>query len=232
MLLTDNAIIKFDFSAFLMIIYRYMELSISVEPYLNGDKKILKKYLDDIVKLRDKLPLSVHYDCFEYRPEIIELLGSYAGKIAVHLHSMLPDIRVAGTQIAKFPFASVSAHAENQYIVYVMNITNTRYSGGIVFELDTTNIDGYGEIIRKCGYATVMTVVAGASGRPFDKTALSKVAQIKKINPRIKIIIDGGINHDTIDELANYPIDIAVVGSYAKKCYESGDLLAGLKKLL
>jgi pentose-5-phosphate-3-epimerase len=210
-----------------------MELSISVEPYLNGSRAALKKYLDRITALKGELPISVHYDCFEYKPEIIELIGGYTDKIAVHLHSMLPDIRVAAAQIAKFPFASVSVHNDNQYIVYLMNITNTIYSDmGVVFDLPTENIAESAEIIKRYGFATVMTVVAGASGRPFDKTALKKIEMIKKINPDIKIIIDGGINYDTIGFLKGKPVDIAVVGSYAKKCYEAGDLRGGLKKLL
>lgn len=210
-----------------------MELSISVEPYLNGDRAVLKKYLDDITALKDKLPISIHYDCFEYKPEIIELIGSYADKIAVHLHSMLPDIRVAAAQISKFPFASASAHNDNQYIVYLMDITNTIYSaGGIVFDLPAENIAESAKIIKQCGFATIMTVNAGASGRPFDKTALKKIEAVKKINPGIKIIIDGGINYDTIAFLKGKSVDIAVVGSYAKKCYEAGGLPSGLKKLL
>jgi ribulose-phosphate 3-epimerase len=209
-----------------------MEISISIEPYLSGDKKVLKKYLDDIVALKGQLPVSIHYDCFEYKPEIIKLVGEYTGNITVHLHSMLPDIKVALPEISEYPFASVSVHNDNQYIVYVTNIINTRYSKGVVFDLPVFDIDGNADIIRKCEYATVMTVTAGASGRPFDSSALSKIERIKKINPKIKIIIDGGINVQTVGALAGKNADIFVVGSYAKRCYENGELLDGLKKLL
>jgi pentose-5-phosphate-3-epimerase len=112
-----------------------------------------------------------------------------------------------------------------------MNITNTRYSKGIVFDLPVWKIGDYADIIKKCEYATVMTVNSGGSGRPFDSLALDKIEKIKAINPNIKIIIDGGVNAETVELLRGKPIDIAVVGSYAKKCYEAGDLANGLSKL-
>jgi len=210
-----------------------MEVSISIEPYLNGPRSALTAYLSAIVALRDKLPISVHYDCFEYRPEIIDLLGGYADKIPVHLHSMLPQIDTAIKEIIKYPFASVSVHCDNPHIVFVMNITNTISCGrGVVFELPVTNIADYANIIKQCTHATVMTVVAGASGRPFHGSAMEKTHKIRAINPNIKITIDGGVNLDTIKTVSQYPVDTVVVGSYAKKCYENGELLDGLKKLI
>ncbi|MDR1917551.1 MAG: hypothetical protein LBQ05_01030, partial [Christensenellaceae bacterium] len=201
-----------------------MEISISVEPYLNGDTKILRQYLDDIVALKGRVPISVHYDCFVYKPNILNLIGEYADKIAVHLHSMLPDINSAIGEIAKYNFASVSVHSDNQHIVYVMNIETTIYSKGIVIDLPVTDIDAHADIIKQCKYATVMTVMSGGSGRPFDISALNKIDKIRAINPNIKIIIDGGVNEDTVNFVKEKSVEIAVVGSYAKKCYEAGDL--------
>jgi ribulose-phosphate 3-epimerase len=208
-----------------------MEISISIEPFLKGKKTLLRKYLDEIVRLAKTLPLSVHFDFFDYRPDILRLVGGYTDKIAVHLHSMLPDIKLAMPDIVKHNFASVSIHNDKpQHIVFVMNITNTIC--GIVFDLPVLNIDDYADEIKKCAYATVMTVTAGASGRPFDGTALDKIAKIRAINPNIKIIVDGGVNDQTVAAVRAAGSDIAVVGSYAGRCYAAGDFEGGIKKLL
>jgi pentose-5-phosphate-3-epimerase len=209
-----------------------MEISISIEPYLNGSKEKLRQYLDDITALKKYLPVSVHYDCFTYQPDILKLVGAYTDKIAVHLHSMLANIDKVIGEISKYNFASVSVHSDNQYIVYLMNIGITTYSKGIVIDLSFTDIDGVADIIKKCEYATVMTVMSGGSGRPFDKSALGKIDKIRAINPDIKIIIDGGVNENTVNFVKEKSAEIAVAGSYAQKCYEAGNLRNGLIKLL
>jgi ribulose-phosphate 3-epimerase len=207
-----------------------MEISISVEPFLAGDKAVLRKYLDDIVSLSKSLPLSVHFDFFEYKKDILAFVGGYADKIAVHLHSMVDNADELVADCRLYNFVSVSIHADKtQYIVFPTDITITKY--GIVVDLDV-GVEQYANVIKHAAYATVMTVQSGGSGRPFDAAALSKVGEIRKINPNIKIIVDGGVNNVTIAAVKKTGADIAVIGSYAKKCYEAGDLEGGIRNLL
>ena len=170
------------------------EVSVSIEPFLKGDKAVLKKYIGDIVALAGKLPVSLHYDYFEKDEKVFRLVGQYRDKIQVFVHST-----VIGTT-----------------------------TDGIMVDLDE-KVDN---IARDTKYAIVMTVKCGASGQSFNASALPKIAEIKKINPKIKVIVDGGVNESNVKSVWNAGADIVVVGSYAKKCWEMGDFEGGVKRLL
>ena len=72
----------------------------------------------------------------------------------------------------------------------------------------------------------VMSVQAGASGRPSDiPAALEKV----KLLPGKKIILDGGINLDNIKQVKDAGVDVAVVGA---ALYNAPDREKMLAKLL
>ena len=46
---------------------------------------------------------------------------------------------------------------------------------------------------------------------------MKKIKQIKKINPRIKIIVDGGMNPKTIQKAVKAGANLFVSGSYVTK---------------
>jgi ribulose-phosphate 3-epimerase len=98
----------------------------------------------------------------------------------------------------------------------------------IVYNLE----DEVGQEAKNYPSAIVMTVIFGTSGNPFVPEVLCKVDQLKKINPDIFVTADGGVNEKTVAEVKKHPVDAVVVGSYAKKCWEAGELLEGLAKLI
>ena len=59
-----------------------------------------------------------------------------------------------------------------------------------------------------------------------------KMREIRMINPSVIVIIDGGVNENNIKMIQKEGIDVAVVGSYAKKCYETGEFEQGINRLL
>jgi len=63
----------------------------------------------------------------------------------------------------------------------------------------------------------VLTVHPGFYGAKYLKSNLKKVTQIKKINPKVKIIVDGGMHPNTIGGAANAGADFFVSGSYTTK---------------
>ena len=66
-------------------------------------------------------------------------------------------------------------------------------------------------------YVLVLTVHPGFYGSKFLSAPLKKIKQIKKINPKVKVIVDGGISPKTIKKAAKAGADYFVSGSYTTK---------------
>lgn len=63
----------------------------------------------------------------------------------------------------------------------------------------------------------ILTVQPGFYGAKFLPSSLKKIKQIKQINPRIKVIVDGGINPETIKKAAAAGADFFVSGTFTTK---------------
>lgn len=63
----------------------------------------------------------------------------------------------------------------------------------------------------------LMTVNPGSYGAKFLPYTLKKISEIKKVNSKIKVQVDGGINDKTILIARDFEIDSFVSGSYLQK---------------
>ncbi len=63
----------------------------------------------------------------------------------------------------------------------------------------------------------VLTVHPGYYGAKFLSAPLKKIKQIKKINPRIEVIVDGGMNPLTIKSAVKAGADAVVSGGFITK---------------
>ncbi len=63
-------------------------------------------------------------------------------------------------------------------------------------------------------YVLILTVHPGFYGNKYLTSELKKIKQIKKINPNIKVIVDGGMNPKTIRGAQRAGADLFVSGSY------------------
>ena len=90
----------------------------------------------------------------------------------------------------------------------------------------------YEDLIRAANYVIIMTVKCGKSGQVLQASALELIPQVRRLNPDVIIIVDGGVNENNINLLKTAGVDVAVVGNYAKKCYENGNLAIGINRLL
>ncbi|MBI2665112.1 ribulose-phosphate 3-epimerase [Candidatus Woesearchaeota archaeon] len=95
-----------------------------------------------------------------------------------------------------------------------------------------TGIDqlrGYLEIID---YLLILTVHPGYYGAPFLPEQLKKISKIKKLNSKIKIIVDGGINLQTIKDAKKGGADYFVSGSFVSKSIDPKKSINELKVIL
>jgi len=99
----------------------------------------------------------------------------------------------------------------NTYFKFCKN-NNLKVAFAIKPETKIKMIQPY---LKKINYLLILTVHPGFYGAKFLPQQLKKIKQAKIINPKIKIIIDGGINPQTIKKakLADHFIS----GSYTTK---------------
>ncbi|MBO4823017.1 MAG: hypothetical protein J5580_00370 [Clostridia bacterium] len=204
-----------------------MQIAISIEPYLGVEKTKLTQYIDNIVQLSRDFKLRgdqvvLHFDYFKSNPEVFRLVQGYANQIDIDLHLM----QEPAPSFDGFRSVAFDVMAGLQML---SEIPLSRR--GLVLDLDCDWRE-YVDLVQSVSYIIVMTVKCGKSGQTFQPAALTVIPQIRALNPRATIIIDGGVNENNIDLLKNAGVDVVVVGNYAKKCYENGDLAIGINRLL
>lgn len=193
-----------------------MQISVSIEPYLGVDISLLTQYLDEIVQVGANNPqVSLHFDYFIDDPKRYRLVQSYATKIPTDLHLMShPCLDTTGFRIVARDAKELTADTT-----------------GLVLDLGC-DFDQMTELIKHYSQIVLMAVKCGKSGQAFHPEVLDLVPKIREINPQAVITIDGGVNENNIALIKKAGIDCVVVGSYAKKYYENGELAKGLNRLL
>lgn len=204
-----------------------MQVAISIEPYLVVGKSKLIQYIENIVRLSRDFKtqgdqIVLHFDYFKSNPEVFRLVQSYANQIDIDLHLM----QEPAPSFDGFRSVAFDVMAGLQMLSEV-----PLSQRGLVLDLGC-DWRKYADLVQSASYIIVMTVKCGKSGQTFQAAALASIPQIRALNPKATIIVDGGVNESNIDLLKKAGVDVAVVGNYAKKCYENGNLSIGINRLL
>ncbi len=85
--------------------------------------------------------------------------------------------------------------------------------------LPETNVTHLKEHLPYMDYVLVLTVHPGFYGSKYLRSELLKIRPIKKVNPKVKVIVDGGMNPETIKEAKRAGADLFVSGSYLTNNY-------------
>lgn len=80
-----------------------------------------------------------------------------------------------------------------------------------------TKVSKIKKYLKEVDYVLILTVHPGFYGSMYLNYPLKKIKEIKKLNPKVKVIVDGGINLSTIKEAVKVGADHIVVGSYLAK---------------
>ena len=83
--------------------------------------------------------------------------------------------------------------------------------------LPKTKISSIKKYLINLDYLLILTVQPGFYGSKFLKSNLNKIKQAKKINPNLQVIVDGGINPETIKLALLAGANYFVSGSYITK---------------
>lgn len=98
--------------------------------------------------------------------------------------------------------------------ISLMRKNEKKISMAILPETEINSIEKY---LKELDYLLILTVQPGFYGSKFLESNLNKVKQAKKINPNLQVIIDGGMNPETIKLAALSGADNFISGSYVTK---------------
>ena len=77
-----------------------------------------------------------------------------------------------------------------------------------------TKVDRIKKHLKDIDYVLILTVHPGFYGAKYLSYPLKKIREIKQINPRVKVIVDGGMNPQTVKEAAKAGADLVISGSF------------------
>lgn len=80
-----------------------------------------------------------------------------------------------------------------------------------------TKVSSLKKYLKDIDYVLILTVHPGFYGGKYLKYPLKKIKEIKNINPKVKVIVDGGMNPTTVKDAVRAGADYIVVGSYLAK---------------
>ena len=95
-----------------------------------------------------------------------------------------------------------------------------------------TPINKLSDYIEQLDQVLIMTVNPGFYGSPFIPEIVNKIAELRKIAPKLDIEVDGGITDKTIDIVNKAGANLFVSGSYILKSKNVKLAFENLKKLL
>lgn len=86
--------------------------------------------------------------------------------------------------------------------------------------------------LKEINYVLILTVEPGFYGSKYLKKPLSKIKEIKRINFKVKIIIDGGMNPVAVKDVVEAGADIIVCGSYLAKADDARKAMEEMRRSL
>lgn len=145
------------------------------------------------------------------------LLKTLETKLPIDVHLMVtnPADHIDAVRKANGRVEAVSFHIETDGdpAEIVRKIKAYGLRAGIAIKAETS-VESLDRVINEVDYVILMTIVTGFSGNPFLSEPLEKIAWIKEKNPNAQIIIDGGVDNRTIEQIKSAGTDTVVSGHY------------------
>lgn len=192
-----------------------------------------EKKFKQILKIVD----SVHLDIMDgkFVPNVafkIKDVNNFRSRLEKHVHIMSIKNRPIISKLKKNKFSSISYHFESEknHENLVKLIRSKNSKAGIVIS-PSTKVSEVKTIIKLFDRIIIMAVKPGFSGSTFLKSTLKKIPQVKKINNKIEIVIDGGMNEKTINDVSKLGANNFVVCSVIVKAKNSYLKVKELKKI-
>lgn len=200
---------------------------------LGADQNILEKS----VKKIEYHVKTVHIDVMDgqfvpqetFGPEIVELLDTRLHK-EVHLMTLEPEKKIE--EYAAVGAGTIIVHAEvfddvEELRAVLKKIKKLKAWAGVSIEPETP-VEKIRPVLKDANLVLVMTVHPGRGGQKMLMECLDKVKKIRRLNKKIDIEVDGGVNKETIRQAVKAGANKLVAGS---AIFSHKDPLKGIVEL-
>lgn len=122
----------------------------------------------------------------------------------------------------------IQAESEGDIKELLLEIKGQGRKAGLVLNPETV-VDTVLECLPMLDYIQFMTVHPGSYGRPFLTEVLDKIVNFHDAHPEIPIVVDGGINPQTIQLARGVGVQVVISGSYIMNSPDIGKAISELK---
>ena len=143
-----------------------------------------------VSKIKTKVPLDVHLMVHEPSNSYIQgFIDAGAASITIHVEGCNDPMKQISYIKSKNVKAAISIKPK-------------------------TSVDSIKKYLDHVDMVLVMTVEPGWGGQSFISEMMDKVRELRKLNPKIDIEVDGGINHITAAISKDAGANVFVAGAY------------------
>ncbi len=160
-------------------------------------------------------------------------------ELPLHIHLMVSDPTTIAARLSPRAQDCVTFHYEaikktTDILPTIAHLKNMRCQVGMAINPETpaSAIEPY---LGHLDSLTIMSVNPGSSGQQFIPSVLEKIAQLVNlrttVNPKLSLIIDGGVGAKNIAELAKTGVDSCAMASAIFSAFSPEDAINHLYKL-
>ncbi len=139
------------------------------------------------------------------------------GELGVDVHLMVDDPMEWVEACLSLPKARLIAQVERlgSQSIFVDWVKGYREIKGVglALKLETPIEALKEEILKEVEVIVLLAVKAGFQGQGFEKRVIEKIKRLKKMFEG-EVVVDGGVNQETIERLVEAGVDGVAVGSY------------------
>jgi len=157
-------------------------------------------------------------------------INNFETKKAKHVHIMSKNIEESINNLDNVSSISYHFEASNNHQILIKKIKEKKINAGLVIKSET-QISSVTNILQYLDRIILMAVPPGFSGQKFIKSTTNKIRELRKINRDIEIVIDGGMNEQTMFEVTSAGADSCVVCSVIVKSENYLNTINSLKKM-
>lgn len=147
-------------------------------------------------------------------PLIVNAIRNKSNKVFdVHLMIEAPERYISDFKKAGADIITVHAEACPHLHRVIQQIKASGAKAGVSIN-PATPVERIKYVINDVDMVLIMTVNPGFGGQSFINSVVPKISEIKALNPKVEIEIDGGINAETAAICSKAGADVLVAGSY------------------
>lgn len=180
----------------------------------------LKQKLESINGITDKVHIDIADTAFSPSPTIRpNLLKRLNREFLFDFHLMVENPLHLIEQFRSLPTDTVIAQVEymKDQRLFINEVKKMGARAGLALDIQTPVSSLSQELLGRVDVVLVMGVKAGASGQVFRPEALAKIKRLKSIKDkygkRFAIMVDGGVNKDTVAKIHQAGADVAVAAT-------------------